>query len=58
MKIGFGGVLGLILAAFAGWLVWRNKDNLAKVFTQDLNPASDQNLAYKGVNSIVQVASL
>ncbi len=42
-------VAGVALAAY---LLWRAKGAIGEVLTTSLNPASDQNLAYKGVNSI------
>lgn len=60
MKIGLNGtgVLALAGVAVAGWVAWKvykgagaAADVAKQVVTQDLNPASDKNIAYRGVNA-------
>lgn len=52
-KLTFGGVTalgGIVLAAIVGIIVYTNRKAILTAF----NPASDQNLAYKGANSVLQ----
>lgn len=38
--------------AVVGILVWKGAGKVGQVLSEDLNPASDKNLAYRGVNGI------
>ncbi|WP_431257217.1 hypothetical protein ACQ86G_21530 [Roseateles chitinivorans] len=38
--------------AVVGVLVWKGAGKIGEVLSTDLNPASDKNLAYRGVNGI------
>lgn len=54
MKLGFGGIIGLVLLAIFVFLFFFYRNDLKKVFQEKLNPASDKNLVYEGTNKIVQ----
>ena len=63
MKINFGfqAVIGLAVVALAVYLIWKAKQAGAAIFeigktvvTEKINPASDKNIVYGGVNTVVQ----
>ncbi len=48
---------GLALAGFVAWKIYKGAgaliDTATDVITTDLNPVSDQNLIYRGVNNVI-----
>lgn len=53
LSLGFGGILGLVAVLFVGIAAWLFYSNRKKILSS-IDPSSQDNLANKGVNSIVQ----
>lgn len=51
-----GGVLALTAVAGVGLFLYANRETI-KAVAQSVNPASDQNLAYRAVNAATQAAT-
>lgn len=56
MKLSFGAVIGLAVVAGGGFMIWKIYSD-RKAIGNAINPLSDQNLAYKGANAVVQSLS-
>jgi len=61
VNFGFQAVIGLAVVALVVYLIWKAKKAGAAVLdfakttvTETINPASDKNIVYGGVNAVVQ----
>lgn len=52
--VGVGIIVAVLAVGFVGWKLYSTGK---KIVTEDLNPASDKNIAYSGVNSLGAVLS-
>ncbi len=55
MNLSSGQIKGIAIGAAVlgiGYLLWKAKDTIVNTVTTTLNPASDKNLAYRGVNAV------